>query len=86
MGQRFPVKKMFVQVDTSLNVLEVCNKMENGVMIEHHIISELAELHWKIARLEEMKRGSGGRVKQISDTEEERFHQSLSFQFFLRIK
>jgi len=55
-------------------------------MAEHHIESELAELHWKIARLEEMKRGSGGRAEQVSDTEEERLHQSLSFQFFLRIK
>lgn len=50
------------------------------------MITELVELRWRIARLEEMKNGHRGRGKKLPNAEEENLHQNLSSQFFLRMK
>lgn len=53
---------------------------------EIRMITELIELRWRVARLEEMKNGRWGWEKKLLNTEEENLHQNLSFQFFLRMK
>jgi len=50
------------------------------------MITELIELRWRIATLEEMKNGRWEWGKKLPNTEEENLHQNLSSQFFLRMK
>ena len=56
--------------------------MEDKVFRKHNIAGELAELRWRINKLEEMKKGRGWK-EQMPGTEEELPNQSQSTQFFL---
>lgn len=58
--------------------------MEDRVITKHRILAELAELHWLMARLEEMKDGECW-TEQMPGHEKENRIQSLSSQFFLRL-
>jgi hypothetical protein len=56
--------------------------MADNVFRKHNIVREIAELRWRINKLEEMKKGRGWK-EQMTGTEEELPNQSQSTQFFL---
>ena len=56
--------------------------MADKVFMKHKIARELAELRWRINKLEEMKKNRS-RKEQMSGVEEELPNQSQSTQFFL---
>jgi hypothetical protein len=58
--------------------------MEDNVITQHKIVRELAELSWRINKLEEM-RNSRDLKEQILGTEDE-FLQSQCYQFFLGLR
>jgi hypothetical protein len=56
--------------------------MADKVFRKYTIVGELAELRWRINKLEEMKKSRGWK-EQMPGTEEELPNQSQSTQFFL---
>ncbi len=56
--------------------------MADKVLRKHDLVRELAELRWRINKLEEMKR-ERSREEQLSGTEEELRSHNQSTQFFL---
>jgi len=56
--------------------------MADKGITKHQIVQDLAELRWRINKLEEMKKGRGWN-EQMPGTEEELPNQSQSTQFFL---
>jgi hypothetical protein len=56
--------------------------MADKVLRKHDLVRELAELRWRINKLEEMKKVRSGN-EQLSGTEEELRSQNQSTQFFL---
>ncbi len=58
--------------------------MADNVITKHEIVRELAELHWRINKLEEIKNNKDLK-EQILGTEDE-FLQSLCSQFFLGLQ
>jgi len=53
--------------------------------MEHQIVKKFAELQWRIARLEEVKDGTG-RAGQMLDTQNKSLNQDQCSQFFLGLK
>jgi len=58
--------------------------MTDKMFKKYDIATELVELRWRINKLEEMKKGKGGKENQPG-TEEELRNQSQSTQFFLGV-
>lgn len=59
--------------------------MEDRIITEYGINEELAELRFRMARLEELKDGKTGERPMLFYEKDDGIH-NLSFQFFLRLK
>jgi hypothetical protein len=60
-------------------------KMEDRIVTEYGINEELAELRFRMERLEELKDGKTRKVPMLIYDKDDGIH-NLSFQFFLRLK
>lgn len=58
--------------------------MTDTALRKYELVRELAELRWKINKLEEMKKKRSGK-ERLQGTEVELFNHSQSTQFFLGV-